>query len=716
MIEPATWFRSLVAVVVATSLAAGGSPAPENYGAAPAVDRVRISPGGDRVVAVVSGEGRSGAAVADVATGKLTVVLQPDRRTQLLDACDWASNDRVVCSMFVFRRTRDGPPYPRRRLVRLVAVDHDGGELLALLDRPPARTPRMGGVYSVADIPFFDMEHVVVDHLPADPRHVLVAAPREATPYTTVYRVDVRTGAHVPIVGWQPGISFWSTDREGRVRVGTGQYEYGPGRYIDEPWKGPTAVAADAAGRLLRVDVAELSGRIGTKEIVGPRVLGFSDDGARAYYEGRVRGADRAALWEAEVETLRPLRRIAAHPVRDVRAAVVAGRDCGVVGFAHPLPGRPFTWLDAGFGRDVEAAAARLVGEVVAVPSMSADCRRLVLVATDWRTRRSFHLLDRADGTVRSLGEQYPAIADGHLSERRSVRYRTRDGLDLPMVLTLPMSAAPRPPPVVVLLTYEEAADGVASLDTWPHFFARRGYAVAQPAVRGAKGYGTEFHVAGLHRRAAKLQEDVEDALAQLAVEGLGDPTRVCFAGRGRSGHLALVAASTDRPDSPAGRRCAAAFAALEVRSTRRGHHNPFDADLCNFFPCGDWMRWAAHDVIRKRPFAPSRWREENVPKSSLLRSPLADFAHPGFPVLIQGGGDGTVHLGNTKRFRADVQLLRFFEHVAPVGSDAETEFLAAAAALLGEVLGNERNDGITPAVPETTERPSPTDEKPPKR
>lgn len=92
-----------VCAVALAALPASADIAPARYGDAPAVAHVRISPAGDRVLAIASGLGKRGVGVIDLGGGPPTVVLQPDPAQRHLDACDWASNDHLVCSTFVFR-------------------------------------------------------------------------------------------------------------------------------------------------------------------------------------------------------------------------------------------------------------------------------------------------------------------------------------------------------------------------------------------------------------------------------------------------------------------------------------------------------------------------------------------------------------------------------------------------------------------------------------
>ncbi len=661
-------------------------------GTAPWIDQVRLSPDGEGVLATATSSDGVALVTSDLASGRRSTALQPAPK-QLLDECGWASDKRIVCSILLFQE-RAGPaePHPRRHLRRLIALDPDGGNRVPLLDSPPSRPPKFGGVVPTFHTPWDDHEHVVVDYLPAQPNFVLMAAAREAREYRTLYRVDLRDGSATRVVGWHGGIVFWRTDYDGRVRLGTGWYEYGSGtpsiagHRIVEPFLGPTAVAAMPGGGFERLDVARLAARIGPEDTAGPRVLGFSADGSRVYVEARVDGADRTEVWEAEAATLKPLRAIVRDAMRDVAATAIGAAGCGVVGFMHPLPQRPFTWLDAEFGRAIAEAAAKAPFEIVAVGAMSADCRRLVLAATDGYSQRTFHWLDRATGAVRHLGGQRAAAADAAGIARRSDVYRTRDDRRLPIALTLPPAPAP---PVVVLLDGDPAPDSSAPLDAWPGFFAAKGYAVAQPVVRGTRGYGTALYVAGLEDRAAKLRNDVNDALSWVGARGFGDAKRVCFLGRGRGGHLALVAAMAAggaTAASGADARCAALYAVMDAKLMGRAHHNP---RLGGMHPCCDWLRWAAPERLRYR----TRRKQPEEMRRHLFgaetqRSPLLDATHPGFPVLVRSDGASVVHEADSPRFRAHLKALGDFRHIAARGSAAEAVFLADAEALFAKVLG----------------------------
>ena len=678
----------LLACAIQPALAAE-SPS-RTDGGPPAVEGVRVSPSGDHVLAVATEEGKRAVAVMAVAGGPLTVVLQTDVREQFLDECDWASDERIVCSVF-FRKQQQRVPYSRRYRVRLVAVGRDGGERETLLNQRLRDPPARFGLRS--PIPIFhdhvDAEHALVHRLPGDPQHVLLRAAREAEPYTSVYRVNVYDGTAQPVIEPEQGILFWHADRTGAVRLGTGWYELGPMPRLDalgvesEPNVGPTAVSIAKDRSASRIDVTRLAMPIGGRDSVGPRILGFNRDGSRVYYEAAVDGAERTSVWEASTADLAPRRQLVADPVRDVRANVIQGDSCGVVGFMHPLPGHPFTWLDEDIGADVAAAVRELRQEPVAVPSMSADCQRLVLATNDDSAGRRFHLLDRTDGKLRPLGTQHPGRTARGL-ERRRTTFTTRDGKPLPITVTrLPTADAELP--VIVILDAELPPDSLERQDAWPGYFASRGYMVARPVVRGQRGYGWSNHLAGRRQHGVKLQEDAEDALGWLKEHGLSDARRACFLGRAAGGHLALAAALGK--GASAAVRCVAAYAPKDIRRARRTPFGPFGHCLAN--PCDDWLRWAASDKdlerLDERRYGP-QWVER--PSAALMPtpSPVVGASHPGFPVLIWTD-EGTVHGRESSDYHTDVAKLAVSDLLAPVGSDHEAAFLAAAEALFARQL-----------------------------
>ena len=68
-----------------------------------------------------------------------------------------------------------------------------------------------------------------------------------------------------------------------------------------------------------------------------------------------------------------------------------------------------------------------------------------------------------------------------------------------------------------VVLHHQRPRD-TPGFDWWAQALASQGYAVLQPNFRGSGGYGKAFAELGKRQWGERMQEDVEDAVAQVVV------------------------------------------------------------------------------------------------------------------------------------------------------------------------------------------------------
>jgi len=133
---------------------------------------------------------------------------------------------------------------------------------------------------------------------------------------------------------------------------------------------------------------------------------------------------------------------------------------------------------------------------------------------------------------------------------------RSRDGLNLVSYLTLPREADPdgqgRPrQPVPLVLSVH---GGPWARDSWGlapehQWLANRGYAVLGVNFRGSTGFGKRFGNAGNREWAAKMHDDLLDAVDWAVREGVARRDRVCIMG-GSYGGYATLAGLTFTPDT----------------------------------------------------------------------------------------------------------------------------------------------------------------------
>ncbi|WP_017589951.1 S9 family peptidase [Nocardiopsis ganjiahuensis] len=151
---------------------------------------------------------------------------------------------------------------------------------------------------------------------------------------------------------------------------------------------------------------------------------------------------------------------------------------------------------------------------------------------------------DHGTGRARCLFRPFPHLDPAQLAPVTPVTLTARDGLALPVHLTLPVGGGQRELPTVVLVH-----GGPWYRDSWVYdpevqLLANRGYAVLQVNMRGSTGYGKAHTQAAIGEFAGKMHDDLLDAVDWAVAKGYTDPDRVGIYGSSYGGYAALVGAA----------------------------------------------------------------------------------------------------------------------------------------------------------------------------
>jgi acetyl esterase/lipase len=159
----------------------------------------------------------------------------------------------------------------------------------------------------------------------------------------------------------------------------------------------------------------------------------------------------------------------------------------------------------------------------------------------------SYMLFNTETGKLTLLGASQPAIDPKQMTRRDLVRYKARDGLEIPAWLTVPRGAKGKKVPMVVLVhggPYMRG--GHWHWDSESQFLASRGYAVLEPEFRGSVGYGFNHFRAGWKQWGLAMQNDVADGANWAVAQGIADPSRICIAGASYGGYATLMGLVND--------------------------------------------------------------------------------------------------------------------------------------------------------------------------
>ncbi len=460
--------------------------------------QVQLSPGG-RYLAMVAPIGSERQNVMVIDLEKRTAM--PVSGFEEGDALRvlWQNEDRMIVFVGDLQRGSGEPP----REGGVIAIDRDGSN-------PRFLSRRFGGMSIVRVIP--------------GTNEILIATHRRSRRSLDLLRVDTKTGSEALITFESPGdVIRWVVDSAGVPRaVLSADPEYDKSAwYVRQSANAAWQKVEEAAwGRLQTFPMA------------------FSADDKILYVESR-RESDRAAIYEFEVATGKWSAPIVKHPERDIDAGFVVGwRDRRLLGLRFTDDKPAVVWFDAQWATMQKSVDAVLPDTVNALQRAG---ERWIVVAYSDRNPGDVYLLEGGTLKMEKLFSYRPWVKPGEMAATRWVRYRSRDGLTIPALLTVPKGSEGKRVPLVVEI---HGGPNVAAT-RWGYnalvqFLASRGYAVLQPQFRGTNGFGANFLAAGFRKWGDEMQDDIEDGVKWAIAQGIADPDRVCFYGASYGGYAAM--------------------------------------------------------------------------------------------------------------------------------------------------------------------------------
>ncbi len=505
-------------LVVAQTATAKASPPPiEDFFQNEQFGSPRLSPDGQRLAFLIAAKGgRARLGVLDLKTMKSDVAVSYTAAD--VAAFEWVNDSRLV---FTQRAEELGPG--------LYSVNHDGSGYRALVKSSHS---------------FFKDPLEVRELLPGDTRllggigrrdsdDVYVVTPRQnnkqrGVDYITLRRLNAATGRDVEID--TPLHSFaWLMDRDGELRmVVTADGEAGAVRLRE----------ADGAW----TSVIEFNARDPVSS--HPTPLYFSPEG-QLYVSAPAHG-DKAGIYTYDLKT----RKLAVAPVLasndfDLHPRFVANDD-KLLGIRYTVDTEVTLWLDA----RMKAAQADIDARLPATANRVSVARRsgalyLVVEAFSDTQPALFYLYHTETHKLTRVGAARPDIKAEAMGQMDMVRYKARDGLEIPAYITLPRGSeggARKNLPLVVLAhggPWVRGADW--RWDPEVQFLASRGYAVLQPEFRGGTGFGARHFKAGWKQLGLSMQNDLADGARWAVDKGIADPKRICIAGASYGGYATMM-------------------------------------------------------------------------------------------------------------------------------------------------------------------------------
>jgi dienelactone hydrolase len=387
----------------------------------------------------------------------------------------------------------------------------------------------------------------------------------------TVFEVDVSTGKSKIAAHPRTGVYRWGADSAGNVRVG---YQYGDGEARRILYRPP------AADKFQPIDLPKTANRV-EQDFGLPSPSIYRADGSAIAVDDRV---DQAEVYEISLPSFALGKKIFGNSRYDVAGVVpnAAGDDIdGVV-----LTEKRFRieWFNPVF-KDLQEGLDDTFGAGNAtITSWSRDQSKLLIGVGTPSQAGAVYYWDTALDKMKRIAWMNDTLKGRALSPVKTIEYKARDGAPIEAVLTLPRGREAKALPLIVLPHGGPTARDREEYDWWTQFLAEQGYAVIQPNYRGSSGYGTKFEKMGEGEWGLKMQDDLLDAIAWAADQGIADRKRVCIIGASYGGYAAMRGAQRDSRAY----RCAVSYAGISDIGAMRAYDKGF---LSSKYAASYWKR-----------------------------------------------------------------------------------------------------------------------------
>jgi dipeptidyl aminopeptidase/acylaminoacyl peptidase len=410
----------------------------------------------------------------------------------------------------------------------LYAIDKNGDENVHVYSVDLAR---LGQPDNVKDLtPFEKTQGRIQEVSDRTPNTVLLAMNDRDAKFHDLYKVDLLTGKRT-LVQKNESYAGFVTDDSFKVRFAEKQTKEG----------GLEILIADGKGGFSPYTTVPQEDSLTT----GP--LGFDKSGNTLYFKDS-RGRDTGALFsiDMKVKDAKP-KLVAEDPKADLGGLMTSPADDHVQAASFDYERRNWKILDKSIEGDLDALKKVVDGDVEIISRSHDDKTWIVAyLVSDGPTR--YYVYDRTKKDAKFLFTNRPALEGAKLAKMHPVVIKSRDGKELVSYLTLPVSADPSgtgkpsaPVPVVLNVHGGPWGRDVYGFSSSHQWLASRGYGVLSVNFRGSTGFGKSFVNAGDKEWAAKMHDDLIDAVEWLKSNHIAPTDKIAIMGGSYGGYATLV-------------------------------------------------------------------------------------------------------------------------------------------------------------------------------
>ena len=501
-----------------------------------------LSPDGQKLAAGVPYKGRQNLVVIDL--GKRTRSIITAFETQDAATFWWVNNQRLCF------RAADGQAVTGGFNYRGTYCVDSNGQNLRDFSQLGIRNPSIGRFRTITPAAL----------LPGDTDEMIVAMTDRSEDSVDLFRLDSRNGKYEIITYDSPGdVKRWVLDHDFVPRIAVSDPERKRGQAAkrlvwyrdgkDAKWEKIAEVELIGSGWAMSADFEPIA---------------FDYDNTTLYVSANPAGRDRAAIYKYDTKARKLGELVFEDANVDVTGGLVFSRvKRKLMGISYQ-GAKPVTrWLDDDMDKLQKSVDARFKDTHNAITLPRAVEGNALIYSYSDVNPGEYRLYDKARNGVEEIAKTRGWLDPALMSERRFIKYKARDGREIPAYVTIPKGSDGKNLPLIVNVHGGPWARAYTwtSWGRWPdaQFFASRGYAVLEPEPRGSTGWGHDLFASSFRQWGLAMQDDINDGALYLASQGIVDKSRMCLFGGSYGGYASAMGITRD-PDLW---KCAAPFVAV---------------------------------------------------------------------------------------------------------------------------------------------------------
>ena len=594
-------------------------PPIERFFINPVLADAKLSPNARYLAAISGAAGRRDFLVVIDLKEHSAKLVAGYNNVDILDV-DWVNDSRLVFNV-TDNQVGPGGQY---LAAGLYAVDRDGARLRQLASRRGEAEETTGSHIASRMLPWHtymlgqrgaqDSEWIYVESREYD-----VDRGNGELRHVNLLRLNTLTGAS-QVVQRPAAVSSWMLDHKGEPRLARASEKGQVTIYYRDPRNNDQWRA-----------LATFNAYKGGKGAFTP--LGFGSDGT--LYAVANNGQDTQSVYTVDLAT----GQLSAEPLLvtpgyDFSGDLVRSGD-KLLGIQLQTDAETIVWFDPAMQEVQKKLDAALPGTVNLMSFPSGNHNEWALVKSYSDTRPlHYNLYNIRTGAINPVGEAYPGIDPKRMGRQDPVRYKARDGMEIPALLTLPAGGEKNAPMVVLVHGGPYVRGNNWGWNPETQFLASRGYAVLEPDFRGSTGYGSRHFRAGWKQWGLAMQNDIADGVRWAIAQGYADPKRICIAGASYGGYATLMGLVND-PDLY---KCGINWVGVTDINLLYDGHWSFTSDMTE-----QWKQYGMPDMIGDQVKDAEQLKATSpIQQAARIKAPL---------MLAYGGVDRRVPMYHGRKF-----------------------------------------------------------------